>query len=196
MGRPDTLGVDQYHNRQFPQIQYDASDDTQSPDMAEPRECAIIKCMVDFSRITRTVCLGIYLSPSPPQRNLSLACLIEHDLDNWLDNLPPEIRPSRTFEPSRTLQALKVPQYVKKQRLVFSIRMSFRLCHTSYTDFYSGYHNVRMLLFASFLTSTSVAERTLEHSYKENIAKCLDSARQTVDIIYETYCQSDFFRTW
>jgi hypothetical protein len=111
MERPDTLGVDLYHNRQYPQIQ-DESPSTPSstalnPEMSEPPLLAIIKCMVDFSRITRTVCLGIYMSASPPQRNLSLASRIEQDLDNWLDELPGTIRPSKTYEIERSLKYVK-----------------------------------------------------------------------------------------
>ena len=32
--------------------------------------------------------------------------------------------------------------------------------------------------------------------YQENILKCLESAKQTIDIIYESYRHHDFFRTW
>lgn len=124
MGRPDTLGVDLYHNRQYPQIQEEASNSVQNLNMLEPPQCAIIKCMVDFSRITRTVCLGIYLSASPPQRNLSLAHRIEQDLDNWLDQLPASIRPSRSYESERSLKSIKDALWMKRQRLVLSIRES------------------------------------------------------------------------
>lgn len=53
-----------------------------------------------------------------------------------------------------------------------------------------------MLLFASFLTSAASVQRSSASLFKENVAKCLDSAKQTVDIIYETYRHHDFFRTW
>jgi hypothetical protein len=56
-----------------------------------------------------------------------------------------------------------------------------------------------MLLFASFLTAAASLDRSSisEASiYQENISKCLESARQTIEIIYETYRHHDFFRTW
>lgn len=185
MGRPDTLGVDLYHNRRYPLIGGDSVGTQDDLDMLEPAHCAIIQIMVDFSRITRTVCLGLYLSESPMNRNLTLARQIEVDLDHWLDELPPSIRPTRTFLSSRSLKYVKDAQYMKKQRLVLSIR----------------YHNVRMLLFASFLTRerTSIDQVTPEmvpEIYKENIQKCLGSAKETIEIIYETYRHHDFFRTW
>ena len=121
MGRPDTLGADLYHNRRFPQIQDDVSSFEQSPDMVEPLHCAIIKCMVDFSRITRTVCLEIYLPESPAPSNVELADRIEQDLDRWLDNVPASIRPSRTFASSKSLKVIKDAQYMRKQKLVLSI---------------------------------------------------------------------------
>ena len=121
MGRPDTLGADLYHNRKFPQIQGEVSSFEQSPDMTEAPHCAIIKSMVDFSRITRTVCLEIYLSDSPAQANIQLADQIEQDLDRWLDDLPANIRPSRTFASSKSLKGIRDAQYMKKQKLVLSI---------------------------------------------------------------------------
>lgn len=124
MGRPDTLGLDIYHNRKYPQIQDEVTSPLQNPALFEPRECAIIECMVDFSRITRAVCLGMYLSALPPQQNLGLASQIEADLNSWLDNLPPSIRPLRKFETSRSLKSVKEPKYVKKQKLVLSISTS------------------------------------------------------------------------
>lgn len=121
MGRPDTLGVDLYHNRQYPRIEDENANSVENRDMFESPQCAIIKCMVDFSRITRTVCLGIYLSASPPQRNVSLAFRIEQDLDSWFDNLPSSIRPTRSFESERSLKRVKDSQWMKRQRLVLSI---------------------------------------------------------------------------
>ena len=59
----------------------------------------------------------------------------------------------------------------------------------------TGYHNVRMLLFASFLIAAST-EQPSPNAYKENISKCLVSAEQTIEIIHETYRHHGFFRTW
>lgn len=135
MGRPDTLGVDLYHNRQYPKIEDEASHIVTNSELLDPPQGAIIKCMVDFSRITRSVCLGIYLSASPPQRNLSLAFRIEQDLDSWLDNLPPSIRPSRTCESERSLKRIKDAQWMKKQRLVLSIsKFPFALVNSDCAD--------------------------------------------------------------
>lgn len=120
MGRPDTLGSDLYHNRQFP-VTPD-SRDTPSTDLLEPPHCAIIKHMVDFSRITRSVCLGIYLSDLSPPELLTRANQLERDLDGWVDELPETIRPSRTLVHKSSLGAVRDAQYAKRQRLVLTIR--------------------------------------------------------------------------
>jgi hypothetical protein len=96
MGRPDTLGADPYHNRRFPLVAGEESgshSDAEPPDQLDPTYCAIIKPMVDFARITRKVCLGIYLQDSTTARTVALANQIERELDEWVDGLPGRIRP-------------------------------------------------------------------------------------------------------
>lgn len=179
MGRPDTLGADHYHNRRFPQIRFDNAQSEDEPNMCEGPHCAIIESMVDFSRITKSVCLEIYQSLSPVHRYVYLADLEQH-LDRWLDELPTVIRPDRIFNPSRSLKAVKDAQYMKKQRLVLFIR----------------YHNLRMLLFAPLLTMSASTERPADHVHQQGVQRCLVSARQTIEVIYDTYSHHDFFRTW
>ena len=55
---------------------------------------------------------------------------------------------------------------------------------------------MRMLLFGSFLTTAAAAEQALAFAVREGIQKCLGSAKQTIEIIYETYRHHDYFRTW
>lgn len=53
-----------------------------------------------------------------------------------------------------------------------------------------------MLLFGSFLKADAFTDRPSTPLYEENIQKCLGSAKETIEIIYETYRHHDFFRTW
>lgn len=150
--------------------------------MAEPPYCAIIGFMVDLSRITRKICHKIYLSnPSIPDM-VVLANSIEKELDGWLNGLPTAIRPSvhdQTQQRS-SLSSIKDPVWAKRQKLVLSIR----------------YHNLKILLFSSLLMKSSPAERQSVPGYLANTRKCLESARQTITIIYQTYAYNDFFQTW
>lgn len=59
-----------------------------------------------------------------------------------------------------------------------------------------GYHNLRILLFGSLLIRSSVSERASIPGCVQAVRKCLDSAKQTISIIYQTYEHNDFFRTW
>ncbi|KAK2804761.1 hypothetical protein FQN51_001402 [Onygenales sp. PD_10] len=106
LGRPDTLGMDEYHNRRIPE-----------PDDSE---YAIIPCMVTFAHIIRKVSIGIYHSNSPVEDTISLALEIEEELDLWLRNLPDNIRPSPLRPPH--MGALKEPKWCRRQRLVLEIR--------------------------------------------------------------------------
>lgn len=180
IGRPDTLGADIHHNRKYPAICAGAED--VAPEMLEPPHCAIIGFMVDLSRITRNICHRIYLSnPSIPDM-IALANGIETDLETWLTGLPPTIRPSvhKQVQQKSSLGSIKDGVWAKRQKLVLSIR----------------YHNLKILLFSSLLTRISPAERESIPGCLENTHKCLESARQTITIIYQTYAHNDFFQTW
>ncbi|KAM6529312.1 hypothetical protein FALCPG4_007453 [Fusarium falciforme] len=180
MGRPDSLGADVYHNRSYPAIKGDLSYAHRPSELMEPHHCAIIKAMVDFARITKNVILHMYLADSELKQSIERARQLEQDLEHWLEALPEQIRPEKSHVQARPLRATKEPQYAKKQRLVLKIR----------------YHNVRTLLFGSFLTKPSIATRSTSAELHEEVAKCIESAKQTIETIYETCQHHDFFRTW
>ncbi|KAH7003109.1 fungal-specific transcription factor domain-containing protein [Fusarium venenatum] len=97
LGRPDTLGQDQYHNRAMPPI-----DDS---------EYAIISSMVEFGWIIRKVSIGIYHSQQPIIETIGLACEIEREMDSWLGGLP-----------QRRNISLRDPDWRRKQRIVLELR--------------------------------------------------------------------------
>ena len=96
LGRPDTLGQDEYHNRAMPPI-----DDS---------EYAIIPVMVQFGRIMRKVSIKVYHSQLPPSETVSLAFDISRNMDDWFDALP-----------QRRGSSLKEPEWRRKQRLVLEL---------------------------------------------------------------------------
>ena len=122
IGRPDTLGSDLFHNRSFPHVA-ENGDDQLGQSHLEPPHCAIIKSMVDFSRITKAVCLGLYLSQNTVMRTVSLALEMEADLLSWKANLPESIRPDDSWPPDTgSLRRAKEEQWTNRQRLVLSLR--------------------------------------------------------------------------
>jgi len=127
MGRPDTLGADPSHNHRYPLVRdaetTDPSAHESSNVVTDPPYCGIIKPMVDFSRITRKVCLRIYLQDSATAGTVSIANEIESALDGWVNNLPPSIRPQTKFSSQpETLRSAKEPKWAKRQKLVLLIR--------------------------------------------------------------------------
>jgi hypothetical protein len=123
MGRPDTLGADLYHNRQFPPIKGEDSGNLKPQDELDPPHCAIIKHMVDFSRIVKSIGTGIYLPETSIQVKVTLAHQIEKDLVQWVDSLPDIIRPAKSYMQPTSLKGVKDALWAKRQRLVLTIRM-------------------------------------------------------------------------
>ncbi len=60
----------------------------------------------------------------------------------------------------------------------------------------SGYFNLRILLFGSVLLTSTPAERASIPQSVEAIQKCLEAAKQTIQVIYQVYQHHDFFHTW
>lgn len=59
-----------------------------------------------------------------------------------------------------------------------------------------GYYNVKMLLFRPFLSHFTRKLRHTPMELEETIAKCLDAAMKTIQVIYDIYRIHTFFRCW
>lgn len=107
LGRPDTLGLDVYHNRAMPPV--------------DESQFAIIPLMATFGRdIVRTVSTDIYHSPVLVPDNIEIAFQIGSQMDGWLASLPHRV--GMTSEGGRQLGALREPEWRRRQRLVLEIR--------------------------------------------------------------------------
>ena len=96
LGRPDTLGQDEYHNRAMPPV-----DDS---------EHAIIPVMVQFGRITRRVSIRVYHSRLSAPETVGAAFAISREMDAWYEGLP-----------QRRGGSLREPEWRRKQRLVLEL---------------------------------------------------------------------------
>ncbi|KAL2807581.1 RmlC-like cupin [Aspergillus granulosus] len=212
LGRPDTLGMDEYHNRPLP-----PRDNTQY---------AIIPWMVDFAQIIRRVSVQIYHRRMPLFEKLHVALAIEAELDGWMARLPGWIRPDFVdSDPSGEggsehqgdggRNALRDPKWARRQRVVLGIR----------------YYNVKMLLFRPFLShytrrkqnrpleqrqaqrlsmqnhsplgepgemdeTPSTSTSTSDILITQTIRKCLDAAERTIAVMHDIYRRHTFFRCW
>jgi hypothetical protein len=108
LGRADTLGMDEYHNRKIP--------------VTTASEFTIIPCMITFSQIIRKVSIQIYSSRLPWQEKLQNASQIQEVLDAWIESLGPEIKPDTTIEGSLSHLALREPKWCRRQRLTIRLR--------------------------------------------------------------------------
>ncbi|OCL07386.1 hypothetical protein AOQ84DRAFT_341914 [Glonium stellatum] len=167
LGRPDSLGMDEYHNRPLPPV--------------EDSEISILASMIDMSHITRAISLEVYLSRRPLSEKLVRAFRIEGDMDKWVQKLPPRIRPSTDGSVEQDGN-LSDPAWARLQRLVLQIRYQ-NLKMLLLRPF---------ILHASKLDQPSSSYPGLE----EAVTKCTNAAIQTIDIIYETFRVHTFFRTW
>lgn len=110
-----------YHNRLFPIIgEAETESSAGGSELVDPPSCAIIKCMVDYSKIIRSICLGIYLPETTVPRTVQLAHQIDQDLQRWAEDLPEAIRPTTSVEP-RSLKSVREAQWMKRQRLVLTM---------------------------------------------------------------------------
>lgn len=173
LGRPDTLGLDEYHDRSIPPV-----DDS---------EFAIIPLMVDFSRIVRRIAIGIYHSRTSWQQKMARAHGLEGELDGWIAGLPARIRPACPSSSSSScssggLAALRQPRWCRRQRIITEIR----------------YHHVRMLLFRPFLSmlTRNHSGTPLPPGVAEAVDKCIASAKRTIAVVHEAMIANGFFRTW
>ncbi|KIW10076.1 hypothetical protein PV08_11036 [Exophiala spinifera] len=173
VGRPDTLGMDEYHTRSLPEV--------------DESEYAIIPLMVDFGRILRRISIDIYNSKCHSQEKIRLAFQVEIQLDNWLFGLPPKHKPT-ILEYSQPHSSLKIslrdPKWSRRQRLVLAIR----------------YHNAKILLFRPFLIYATYQNSEQPPiplpQLEEAIEKCISSATKTIEIMYDTFQQHTYFRNW
>jgi Fungal specific transcription factor domain len=113
LGRPDTLGMDSYHNRPLPPI--------------DESENSIIPIMYQLSHIIRKVSAEIYLSHTRPDEKLRQATQIELELDQWLNNLPAIIRPplGSSVEAMQSAGNIRNPYWPRLQVLILKISMYF-----------------------------------------------------------------------
>jgi hypothetical protein len=129
--------------------------------------------LADTSNGSERDLLALYL-PNPSITNMiTLTNQIERELEVWIGSLPSAIRPDTQDQLSQraSLRSARDAQWAKRQRLVLNIR----------------YNN---------LIRSSISERATIPGCMESTQKWLDSAKRTINIVYQTYEHNDFFQTW
>lgn len=110
LGRPDTLGLDFYHNRPVPK--------------ANGSETDIIRATLDLSMVIRDVTAGVNQKAVKLAERLSRAIKLEQALNDWLAQLPEKIRPTSGTDVLNS-GSIHDQQWTKLQLFVLNIRQSF-----------------------------------------------------------------------
>ena len=53
-----------------------------------------------------------------------------------------------------------------------------------------------MVLFRPFLAYASQSQHQIPALLDATVAKCVDAAKRTIEIMYDTFCHHVFFRSW
>jgi hypothetical protein len=186
-GRFDSLGNPRKYSIPLPQIKvsqtrqlcknlltiYEPSSQESNSETTyfEGSNISMINVMVDFAMILRRISKDIYhcgKDVSASQKSTA-AFLIDALLDQWKLSLPSW----HNFD----VIDFREPEWAAKQKLVLQLR----------------YLNARVILHRPFLSEPgtfAVPER------QKHIKLCLDAARKTIQVLYDSYANKHYFRTW
>lgn len=106
LGRSDTLGMDEYHNRRL---------------VGMDNERAIIPAMIKLAKLVRKVSINVYQLRSHIRDKLDIALAIDKEIDEWVLSLPARIQPNSAA--GGGFASLRDPKWARRQRMVLHIRM-------------------------------------------------------------------------
>ncbi|KAJ5662028.1 uncharacterized protein N7477_009644 [Penicillium maclennaniae] len=175
LGRPDSLGPDEYHTQDIPGTSGSFEGDHATSSL---HVLQVVPCMVKLASIMRKVSLRLYSLPCPLREELSRATELDAQLDYWFQSIPCHLKPENTTAHASPLKRTTA-SFVKKQSVVLMTR----------------YYNLRMIIFGKSLTVTKGTEAEMA-TIRECQQKCIESANQAIDLVYDTFRNSDFFQTW
>ncbi|KAI1610763.1 fungal-specific transcription factor domain-containing protein [Exophiala viscosa] len=171
LGRPDSLGPDQYHTQPLPTA-------TRAEPMIGPHILQIVPCTVGLSRLTRKVALDMYTQPCELDEKLQQANALDAELRHWFAQVPSYLRSEQPNGSDLGLKPRRIANYIKKQSVVLRLR----------------YSNLRMVIHAAFMLDARRADETT--FLRECQCRCISSAEDVIDLIYSTYRTDDYFQTW
>jgi hypothetical protein len=115
LGRPDSLGPDQYHTQCLPT-------EVSGEPLSSPHVLQIIPSMVHLSRIMRKAALDLYTQPCEIEQRLQQAKVLDTELEHWLEQVPSHLRSDHPSDSDICLQPRLLASYIKKQSVVLRLR--------------------------------------------------------------------------
>ncbi len=92
--------------------------------------------------------------------------------------------------------SLTEPESITKRKVVLKLRLSSspHLRTIIVDTFDTGFYSARILIHRPFLVAA--AYRYKSTAFASNINFCLDASRKTIHLLYDTFVNRPFFRTW
>ncbi|KIX99075.1 uncharacterized protein Z520_05536 [Fonsecaea multimorphosa CBS 102226] len=130
------------------------------------------RSMVELARIIRIICHNIYhpTTSLSPRHKFEFAQKLEAALLQWKAKILP------IFDLGKT--TLMESESTTKRKLIAKLR----------------FHHTRILLHRPFLV-LAVRQNDCA-SYAESVDACLDACKQIIRLLYDTFLNRPFFRTW
>ncbi|KIX00391.1 uncharacterized protein Z518_10530 [Rhinocladiella mackenziei CBS 650.93] len=162
-GRLDSLMPPDLYSLPMPEWTVDGNE---NPDIA------IIRVMVDLSRILKKVSVDLYCnSEDRPMSELSqMGLKLNEELALWKANLPTFLN----FD----VESLDDALWAYKQKVVLKMR----------------FYNARILINRPFIVASYPGHHVSEFSQHVDI--CLDAARKTIQLIHNAFINRMYLRTW
>lgn len=117
LGRPDSLGPDEYHSQPLPQKHESVDSSSSSTSVIET-----VPCMVRLSRVMRKTGLLLYTTSCSVEEQLKRAEMLESELEAWLDSLPSHLRTVARKPVEFPFTPRHAVTFVDKQSVVLHLR--------------------------------------------------------------------------
>jgi hypothetical protein len=153
---------------------------------AEDNDVAMVPVMVSLAQIMSEASHQLYHST---QRSLSekssLAMSLDARLQEWKSNIPAFL--------NLDAHPLSDPEWAFKQKLVLRLSQSLpSLLGLSLTI--AGYYNTRILIHKPFLVASTTNAESCE--FRRHLHICLEAARMSIKMQYESFMHRIYIRTW
>lgn len=115
-----------------------------------------------------------------------IALDLDRRLLEWKTKIPPFL--------DIDIVALNDPEWAFKQKLVLKLREFDLLISTTPSHAFAGFYNTRILIHRPFLAGATA--NTESPALQQHLHPCLEAARNSIQVQYESFVHRTYFRTW
>lgn len=149
------------------------------------------RSMTELAYILKRTSEDIYHNPTAKSLDLRSrsALVLDKLLISWKQQLAPR------FDLDTT--TLTEKESMTKRKVVLKLREGNRsgLCCDNLANYpSSGFYSARILIHRPFLISAAYSK--VSSTLPSNVDFCLSAARETIHLLYDTFINRPFFRTW